>query len=477
MSGFKEYGHYDAVGLADLVRNKEVSPDELLAEAIDRVERFNPTINAVVCKIYEQAQLAVTTDIAQAPFTGVPFLLKDLETPYAGAPLTNGSRFFIDNVPDHDSELVLRYKKAGFVIFGKTNTPEFGLNVSTEPQLFGPARNPWNLDYTTGGSSGGAAAAVAAGIVPAAHGNDGGGSIRIPASCCGLFGLKPTRGRNPMGPDWGEEWNGMVYHHVITRTVRDSAAILDTTSGPGVGDPYWASVPSRPFYDEIGTDPGRIRVAYSVSAPSGISVDEECVKATSDAAKLMAELGHDIEEASPQIDADAFMEAYSVIVAANTMAAIEKHAAESGRELNENEFENLTWLFAQMGNAVPATTYARAVQTIHRIGRQIGRFFECYDVLITPTLAILPQPLGTIDTMLTDFEIYNAKAGAFAAFTAMFNASGNPAMSVPLHWTADDLPVGVQFVGRYGDEATLFRLGSQLEQIRPWANRYPHFPI
>ena len=471
MTGFDEYSNYDGLGLAELVRRKQVSPAKLLAEAIYRVERLNPTINAIVTEMYDLAKSTIENGLPEGVFTGVPFLLKDISMAYAGVALTNGSQFFIDNVPDHDSELVRRYKKGGLVIFGKTNTPELGINYSTEPRLFGPTRNPWNTDYSPGGSSGGSAAAVAAGIVPVAHGSDGGGSIRVPASCCGLFGLKPTRGRNPKGPDLGEGWSGMSVEHVVSRTVRDSAAMLDLTAGPDVGAPYWAKPPTRPFIEEISVDVGQLGIAYSTKAPSGVPVDAECTKATGDAAKLLVDLGHHVEEDSPRFDVEAFSNAFRVIVAANTAAAINQRALDIGREAGPQDFENITWMLSQLGNTIPAVDYVAALQTIHRVGRQVGRFFDNYDVLVTPTLAKPPLLLGTLDTMTNDPMEYSIKLAGFAAFTSLFNASGNPAMSVPLHWTSDNLPVGVQFVGRYGDEAILFRLAAQLELARPWLNR------
>lgn len=473
MSGFSEYGDYDAIGLAELVRSKQVSPAELLDEAIERVEKVNPAINSMVTEMYDQARAAIDAGLPEGPFTGVPFLLKDLHALYAGVASTNGCRFLVDNVPNHDTELVSRYKMGGLVIFGKTNTPEFGLNASTEPRLFGPTRNPWNTDHIAGGSSGGAAAAVAGGILPAAHASDGGGSIRIPASCCGLFGLKPTRGRNPAGPDRGEGWSGMSVEHVISRTVRDSAGILDLTCGPDVGAPYWAPPPARPFIEEVGAEVGPLHVAFSAVPPSGVPVDSECVKAVEDAVKLPEQLGHRVEEAAPRVSSDQFTAAFRVIIGANTMAVINQYEANSGRKASQKEFENITWLFAQLGDDTPATAYAAAIRTIHAAGRQVGHFFENYDVFVTPTLTKPPLPLGTLDMMASDPDEYVEKLFGFAAFTPLFNASGNPAASIPLHWTDTGLPVGVQFVGRYGDEATLFRLAAQLERARPWADRRP----
>lgn len=298
-----EFDSYDGLGLADLVRRGDVSAGELLDIAIARVEAGNPELNAVVSRLYDQARAAVAAGLPEGPFTGVPYLLKDLGAHFTGAVTTFGSALFKDFVADHDSEITVRLRRVGLVIFGKTNTPEMGLAASTEPRLFGPTRNPWSLDHSSGGSSGGSAAAVAAGMVPMAHATDGGGSIRIPASCCGLFGLKPTRARNPMGPDAGEGWGGASVGHAVTRTVRDSAALLDATSGPDIGDPYWAPPPARPFLQEVGRDPGRLRIAITTRPWNGQPVDPECVEAALAAGRLGERLGHQVEEATPEIDA------------------------------------------------------------------------------------------------------------------------------------------------------------------------------
>ncbi len=473
MGGFNEYGDFDGLGLADLVRTGQVSSEELLDEAIACTERVNPAINAVVAKFYDQAREAISRGLPDGRFAGVPFLLKDIHVLYAGVATTSGSRFLIDNVPDHDTEMVCRYKQGGLVIFGKTNTPEFGLNATTEPQLFGPTRNPWDTDRIAGGSSGGSAAAVAAGIVPVASGSDGGGSIRIPASCCGLLGLKPTRGRNPAGPDRGEGWSGMSVEHVISRSVRDSAAMMDLTSGPDVGAPYWAPRPERPFIEEVGADVGRLRIAFSSVPPSGAPVDPECVRAMEGAVRLVADLGHDAEEASPEVSAEEVFEAIRIIMAAGVASTVAQYAAARGRPASPSEFENVTWQIAQIGSEAPASAYVTAAQTLHRVGRQVGRFFEKYDVLITPTLSKPPLQLGILDMMSEDAEAYIEALWGYASLTPLFNVSGGPAMSVPLHWTPDNLPVGVQFVSRYADEALLFRLGAQLEEAKPWARRRP----
>ena len=473
MSWPQEFDQHDGLGLAGLVRRREVKAEEVLEAAIARVEARNPAINAVVGRLYDQARAAIAAGLPDGPFTGVPYLLKDLGVLYAGAVTTWGSRFFADYVADHDSEITVRLKRAGLVVFGKTNTPEFGLSTSTEPRLFGPTRNPWDRRHSAGGSSGGAAAAVAAGMVPMAHATDGGGSIRIPASCCGLFGLKPTRARNPMGPDQGEGWSGASVGHAITRSVRDSAALLDATSGPDVGDPYWAPPPAGPFVAEVGRDPGRLRIALTTAPWNGQPIDPECAQAAQGAAKLCAELGHVVEEARPEIDAEALGVATRTIVGANVRAQLEARAAALGREVGPEDVEKVTWARAVDGRTATAADYARSIAVVHRTGRVVGRFFTRYDILLTPTMCRPPYPLGVLDMMSEDQPAYLAALLASVAFTSLFNSAGNPAMSVPLAWSERGLPIGVQFVAGFGAEATLFRLAARLEAARPWASRRP----
>jgi len=470
---FKEYDHYDAFGLAQLVKSRQVSAAELLDEAIARVERVNPRVNAVINKLYDQARAAIDAGLPDGPLRGVPFLLKDLHALYQGSVTSNGCRFFTANLADHDTELVARYKRAGTVIFGKTNTPEFGLTVTTEPKLFGATRNPWNPEFSSGGSSGGAAAAVAAGVVPAAHASDGGGSIRIPASCCGLFGLKPTRGRNPHGPDRGEGWSGMSTEHVVTRSVRDSAVFLDATCGPDVGAPYFATPPAAPFAGEVGRDPGRLRIAFARHTPAGERIAPECDEALAEAARLLETMGHHLQEAAADFVPPELGPAFRLVIAANTRAAIENYAAAQARQPTSDEFERITWRFYEAGAQATAAEYARAVTVLHRCGRLAGRFFQRYDLLLTPTMPRAPERLGVLDMDTTDPEAYSKAVGLFTSFTAPFNATGNPAISVPLHWSAQGLPIGVQLAGRYGDEATLLRVAAQLEQARPWFQRRP----
>jgi amidase len=472
----KEYASYDALGLAELVRKSEVTPLELLETAIKQVEAQNPALNAVVNRMYDLARKSIADGLPDGPLKGVPFLLKDLGVFYPGVATSFGSNFLADFVPDFESSLVRRYRQAGLVIFGKTNTPEFGLTVTTEPRLFGPCRNPWNLEKTTGGSSGGAAAAVATGMVPAAHASDGGGSIRIPASCCGLFGLKPTRGRVSCGPDRGEDWNGMSVNHAITRSVRDSAAFLDIAAGFEPGDPYFAPPPVRPYLEEIKKTPLNLKIAFTTIAPTGAAVDPACVAATHMAAGLCREWGHKVVEAAPKVDFESLQAAMVAIININLASALEIRAKAKGRELKPEDVEKITWRAAATGRKISATAYAQAVLSMHRASRQIAKFFESYDTLLSPVLLSPPVDLGYLDMMSEDAGQYLKNLSSFFGFTSMFNATGQPAMSVPLYWTDDNLPVGLQFAARYGDEATLFRLAAQLEASCPWKDRRPDLP-
>ena len=473
MSGLPDFEKYDGLGLAELVRTRQVRAEELLETVIERIEAKNPIVNAVVTRMYDEARAAVRAGLPAGPFMGVPYLLKDLGALHTGVVTSYGSKLFAGNVADHDSELTARLKRAGLVIVGKSNTPEMGLAPSTEPRLFGPTRNPWRLDHSAGGSSGGATAAVACGMLPMAHATDGGGSIRIPASCCGLFGLKPTRGRNPMGPDAGEGWGGLSAGHAVTWSVRDSAALLDATSGPDVGDPYWAPPPAGPFLAEVERDPGRLRIALNVTPWNGVPVDAECAAAARAAARLCASLGHTVEEARPGIDEAAWNHATRVIVAANVTFIVEARAAALGRPLDAADVERMTWDRVVDARTMTAADYARSIAVVHRVGRAVARFFRTYDVILTPTMCKPPHPLGVLDMSTTDGAAYLAAVFACIGFTSLFNSSGNPAMTVPLATSASGLPIGVQFAARFGDEATLFRLGAQLEAAHPWASRRP----
>lgn len=473
MAKTDELANLDATAQAELVHRREVKPIELVEAAIDRIERLNPTLNAVIRPLYDEARAAAVGQLPDGPFTGVPFLLKDLLASYAGAPTTMGCAFARDFVPRRDSELVSRLKRAGLIIVAKTNTPELGLLPTTEPRLFGATRNPWDTTRTPGGSSGGSAAAVAARIVPMAHGNDGGGSIRIPASCCGVFGLKPTRARNPLGPSVGDIANGLIVEHALTRSVRDSAALLDATSGPDLGDPYWAPPSTRPFLQEVGADPGHLRIAFTTTRLSGNRVHEDCVRAVQEAASLCADLGHHVEEASPALDGKFLARAFTDIWSAETAFTIDGLALATHRDPTPDDFEPGSWALYQMGLRQTASAYLLTVQALQRVSRHVARFFLDYGIWLTPTLAEPPVPLGSFDSPPDDPMYGVRRGGTFAPFTAICNITGQPAMSVPLYWNADGLPIGVQFVGRFGDEATLFRLAAQLEAARPWADRRP----
>jgi len=468
-----EFAALDATAQAELVRRKEVKAIELVEAAIGRVERVNPELNAVITPMFDLARKAASGPLPEGPFTGVPFLLKDLLASYAGVRMAWGSAFSKDFVPDHDSELVVRHKKAGLVIIGKTNTPEFGLLPTTEPHAFGPSRNPWNTQHSTGGSSGGSAAAVASGMVPFAHGNDGGGSIRIPASCCGLFGLKPTRARNPMGPDIGDAMSGLVVEHGLTRSVRDSAALLDATCGPDIGDPYFAPPQERPYLQEVGADPGKLRIAFTSKTAGGTPIHPDCIAALQDAAKLCADLGHHVEEATPPLGDDTLTPAFMVVFAAGDIETLDGLALLMGKKPTESEVEPLTWAVAGLARGATAPQYLLAATVLQRYSRDVARFFLDYDILLTPTLAEPPLPLGTLESQPDNPLFGLIRAAAYVPYTPLCNITGQPAMSVPLFWNAEGLPIGSHFVAPFGGEATLFRLAAQLEQARPWADRRP----
>jgi amidase len=467
-----EFPNLDATALAERVRTRQVKPVELVQAAIDRIEKINPQINAVVTRMYEEALALSKTALGNGPFAGVPFLLKDLVADYQGVPMSSGSRYGKDYKPARDSDLVLRYRRAGLIVLGKTNTPELGLLPTTEPALFGPTRNPWNTSLTAGGSSGGAAAAVATGMVPMAHGNDGGGSIRIPASCCGVFGLKPTRARNPLGPYVGDVFSGLVAEHALTRSVRDSAALLDATSGYSLGDPYCAPEPARPFAQEVGADPGILRIAFSTQTPLGDPLHPDCRAAVDDAARLLADLGHQVSDAAPPWEGEMIWKHFLTIWTAGVTWTIRNMQYTIGRMPGEGELEPITVAYNEEGKKVKAVDYLTAVQYFQFLARQVAQFMKEYDVLLTPTLGSPPLPLGAFAPTPED-PLVMGVATSFVPFTPIFNTTGQPAMSVPLFWNVEGLPIGTHFIGRYGDEATLFRLASQLEQARPWAHRRP----
>jgi amidase len=490
----REYGALDGLGLAALVRAKKVNAAELLEEAIARAERVNGRINAIVTPLYDQARASVAAD-RTGPFAGVPFLVKDLDAEIAGERLTAGSRYFTAYRPTWEATMVTRFRATGAVIFGKTNTPELGLTPYTEPELFGPARNPWNLDRTPGGSSGGSAAAVAAGIVPVAHASDGGGSIRIPASCCGLFGIKPTRGRTPVGPNRSQIWTGFSIGGVVSRSVRDSAAMLDAISGPEPTSPYWAPPRARPFLDELGAPPGKLRIAFTKRPHVALSrVDPECFAAADDAARLLADLGHHVEEADIDIDADQFAHDFYLLAAVEIAAIIERGKTLVGRGPRRGELQTSTALTAMIGRQQTALGMALARDRLDAAARKVARFFERFDLLLSPTLGLAPAPIGSLhphglEGLVQDVvvalrlwfllrlpgvvEASVRRVFSFIPYTPLANVTGQPSMTVPLMWSAAGLPIGSMLTARFGDEATLFRLAAQLEEARPWAARRP----
>lgn len=468
-----DYGEFDALELADLVRSGQASAGELLEDAIAAVAARNGALNAVVTEMYDEARTEIASGLPTGPFTGVPFLLKDLRAAYAGVPTTSGSHYWVDNVPEADSETVRRFRRAGFVIFGKTNTPEFGCCPSTEGALFGATQNPWRAGFSAGGSSGGSGAAVASGMVPAAHGSDGGGSLRIPASCCGAFSLKPTRGRVPAGPTYGEAWNGLSTEGVITRTVRDSAAVLDAISGPAPGDPYWAPPPARSYSDEAVAAPGRLRVAVQREALNGAAVHQDCVAAVDRAADALADLGHDVVDAAPSYDVKGMGDAFTLLIAANVQAGLDRYGEETGRSPGPGDLEHVVGVLRNIGHDRTAADLVRATWTMHGVGRDIAPFFDSYDVLLSPVVATPPPPLGVLDPTTEDLNGYLTAVFNFIPFTSLANIAGVPAMSVPWDHNADSLPVGIHFTAGHGREHVLFRLAGQLEQAHPWPLRSP----
>lgn len=465
-----DYLSHDALGLSGLIRAGQVTAAEVLEAALERAEAVNPRINALTTSMADAARAAVKYGPPPGVLSGAPFLLKDLSAQVAGVPTSAGSRLLASVAPATDNAIVSSYRAAGLVMFAKTNTPEFGLEPVTEPELFGPCRNPWDLTRTSGGSSGGAGAAVAAGIVPAAHASDGGGSIRIPAACCGLFGLKPTRGRVSVAPA-NEGWGGFSIQHAVTRTVRDSAALLDAVCTPQPGDPYWATPPEAPYLDEVGRDPGVLRIGFITGGINVQAIDPECSAAVNEAARLCERLGHHVFEARLDWDYPRVQIAAGVIVASSLAATLDNEALRRGRPVEEGEVEPGTWAFQAHGRSIPASVYIQALQTAHAFGRVAARSFQDFDILLLSTLGSSAVPIGWLRE--GGPEDFSRRLFEFMPNTQAFNVSGQPAMTVPLAWSAQGLPIGVQFVARAGEEGTLFRLAGQLERANPWAERRP----
>lgn len=487
---FDDYVAHDALGLAALVASGQVSAEQLLQAAIRRADEVDPRINAVVKRLDAHAHRE-TVAPRPGPFCGVPFLLKDLMADYGGETTSGGCRLLADFVPTQDSELVRRYRAAGLIVFGKTNTPEFGLTPFTEPLLFGPTRNPWNLDHTPGGSSGGSGAAVAAGIVPMASGGDGGGSIRIPASCNGLVGLKPSRGLTPSGPDRGESWWGFSAEHVLTRSVRDCAAALDATAGPDAGCPYFTS-PAPGYLQALSEAPPRLRIAFSSKPLVGRTMHPECVRGLEHTVQLLLSLGHEVEEAAPVVEREAFIQAFVVMLAAETAGYLAYIARNLGRALDRGKIEPATLALARIGRAVSGEDVTLARYFFASLTRRIGRWFEHYDMLLTPTLGMPPFRIGALQADFIErlqlglvnrlpiagliksgtlLQQVAEKSMDWIPNTPVFNVTGQPSISLPLHWSDDGLPVGMMFTARLADDTRLLQLSAQLEQAQPWFGR------
>jgi amidase len=493
---FTEYRQHDATSLAELIKKKEVTPAELLQTAIARAEEVNPRINAVVTKLYDLANEQLKKVDSNAPLAGVPYLIKDLGPQLKGTRYTCGSRILKDFISPENSVVTDRMIAAGLVIFGKTNTPEFGLTPWTEPELFGAARNPWNLDYTTGGSSGGSAAAVAAGIVPMASANDGGGSIRIPASCNGLFSMKPTRGRITLGPYFGEGWGGAVSEGLVSRSVRDSALYYDLVHGSTEGDPYHIKPPEHPFMHEILQKPRKLKIGFTTKMPAGLKapVDEENIKAVLHTVQLLRSLGHEVLEVELPYRKEVLTELLYAMVYGETSATLDYIGEQRGRKPHRSEVEPNTWLLYKLGKSFSANAFALAKLKWNEVNRTMADFHAQYDLLLTPTLGMRPFEVGTMNNSYFEdlsLRLLNAlgissvirytgmiekiaeKTFSWIPYAPLANITGQPSMTLPLYWTGEYLPVGTMFTAPLGDEATLFQLAAQLEKSQPWFSRVP----
>ena len=487
-----EYIEQDATGLARLIAEGEITALDALGAAKELRDLWNPKLNSIVFDMEGEAERLIEELDAQAPLYGVPFLIKDIGISYKGFPTTHSCRIFAQSQADHDSELMVRYKKAGLITFGKTNTPEFGLKGVTESEFRGPCRNPWSFEHSPGGSSGGAAAAVAAGIVPVAHANDGGGSIRIPASCTGLVGLKPSRGRIPMGPVTGESWMGQVCNHVLSRTVRDSALLLDLTHGMDPGSPYTAPPVEMKYTQAMEKPVKKMKIAFSSQSLYGKGTHPDCIEAIEKTVQLCRDLGHEVIEDQPAFSKSEMTRAYLIIVASALASELREASRIIGRPLRASDMELASWILTLIGRAVSGEDLAHAVGLSRRVGRELGSFFARYDLFLLPTLAYPPPRIGELDFSSKDIwtmkflKLFPFKSLLLQAMeqiaeesfeqmpnTELFNQTGNPAISLPLHWNASGLPIGAQFVSAYGREDQLLQVARQLEEARPWKNRFP----
>lgn len=470
-----DYASHDAMGLAELVRKGDVSAKELLSEAVKRAEKVQPELNCFSAMFASYAEKQIEDGLPEGPFTGVPMAVKDLGFEIKGQPITNGSLAFRGNVAQHDSVMSERYRAAGFTLFGQTTSPEFGLTTTTESSLYGQTRNPWDTTRTSGGSSGGASATVAAGVIPMAHASDGGGSIRIPAGCTGLFGMKPSRGRTPMGPMTTEGWNGQSTHHAVSRSVRDNAALLDVTHGREIGSRYDAPAETRSYLSALEKDPKPLKIALWDTAPNGTKPDSDAAAGLTATAKLLEELGHTVEVAGPEFDGEALGKGLLATVSAAIAMVMEARGEALGRELGPDDMEPITARFVEMGNAMPMKELMKATQSSITAGLIYDRFLVegGYDMILSPTMARVPDKLGVLSLAPESMDGYTEAVTSFAAWCAISNQAGSPAMSVPLHWTAENLPIGMMFGARCGQEWELYQLAGQLERAAPWAHRRP----
>lgn len=468
-----EYASYDGLALAELVRGGQVSAKELNAIAVEAMGPANDKLNFLVGDLSRDAEESLARLDPESPFAGVPSLVKDVGPRMAGALQEMGSRLAQGLVATEDSELMRRYRRAGLIFIGRSNTPELGTAFTTEPLVNGPTRNPWNPALSPGGSSGGAAAAVASGVVPLALAGDTGGSIRVPAHCCGLFGLKPTRGRNPIGPEAAEDNNGMTSAHAISRTVRDSAALLDATAGPDPGCRYFAPPPSTSFLAAVSRPRTGLRIAFSTRDRFGDGVDPQIADAVRDAAKLCADLGHEVVEADPPCDPDMLCDILEIVSAGNMYYGIKALAERIGRAVGPETLEAFPLAVYRRGETLSAHDFVEQLDRMNTFSRALGRFFVDYDVVITPPFSTLAPKLGELrsNDPVPDLRAYVWSMLRYAGFTVQYNITGQPAMSVPLYQSAEGLPIGVQFAARFADEETLFALAGQLEEARPWRSR------
>jgi len=471
----EDYANYDAMGLAELIRKKEVSASELLNEAVTRAKAVQSDLNCFSTMFPKVAETQISQSLPDGPFTGVPMAVKDLGFEIDGQPITNGSLAFKDNVADYDSVMCERYKAAGFTLFGQTTSPEFGLTTTTESLLYGATRNPWDTARTSGGSSGGASACVAAGVIPLAHASDGGGSIRIPAGCTGLFGMKPSRGRTPMGPSTTEGWNGQSTVHAVSRSVRDSAALLDATHGREVGSRYVAPEPDSTFLSALERDPKPLKIALWTNAPNGTRPDPDAQAGLDATRSLLEDLGHVVEEAGPDLDGDVLGKSLMVTVSAAIAMVMEARGEALGRQLGPDDMEPVTARFVELGNSIPMKELMKATQASITAGLQYEHFLVDggYDMVLSPTMSRAPDKIGVLSLNPDDMDAYTQAVTTFAPWCAISNQAGSPAMSVPLHWTAENLPIGMMFGARCGNEWELYQLAGQLERAAPWAHKRP----